>query len=273
MKLFQGAFQFNEIYAGWWPQLLILNEIGSGALNAISIKISANGTVRFKEQRNVTLETPMRLKRFPFDTQVLKAHMIPFSDHKDEVVLVVDERVLGATENYAANNEEVNIAQWKLLSLDLVSTNSELRYYGEQNDFSEIELKITLERKSSNMIWKVIFPLVVLVLMMWAVFWLEVDNLSDRLNLAFIGILTIVAYQFLIDGAMPRISYFTFTDAVLLYSFLVMCLAIFESLILYSLCKAGRKHSAERVDVIFQWMFPVIYFGGLILSYIYYLKP
>jgi len=80
------------------------------------------------------------------------------------------------------------------------------RYFGDHADFSEIHMEITLSRQSSNFIWQVISPLIVLVLLMWAVFWLDVDNLSERLNLALIGVLTIVAYQFLIDGTMPRIS-------------------------------------------------------------------
>jgi hypothetical protein len=105
---------------------------------------------------------------------------------------------------------------------------------------------------------------------MWAIFWMEVDNLSDRLNVAFIGILTIVAYQFLIEGSMPRISYFTFTDTVLLYSFVVMCLSVLESLVLTSMCKAGRKAAAERVDHVARWAFPLVYFAGLTVSYFYY---
>jgi hypothetical protein len=152
----------------------------------------------------------------------------------------------------------------------LTSRKADFRYYGGRQDFSEIHLEISLTRQSANFIWKVIFPLIVLVLLMWAVFWLEVDNLSDRLNLAFIGVLTIVAYQFLIDGTMPRISYFTFTDAVLLYSFVIMCMAIFESLMVYSMYRAGHKPLAERVDLIAQWIFPLVYFSGLMVSYLYY---
>ena len=116
-----------------------------------------------------------------------------------------------------------------------------------------------------------ILPLIILVLLMWAIFWMEVDNLSDRLNVAFIGILTIVAYQFLIEGSMPRISYFTFTDTVLLYSFVVMCLSVLESLVLTSMCKAGHKAAAERVDHVARWAFPLIYFAGLSVSYFYYM--
>jgi hypothetical protein len=269
-KLFQGQFQFNEVFAGWWPQLSIINEIGSGDISAIQIEVRPDGRVRFLEARNVTLETPMKLQPFPFDTQTLEARMVAFGNDSREVLLQVDERQLGATEDHAMKNGQVNIAQWRLLNLDMVATLSDHRYYGEAKPISEILFTITLQRESASIVWKVILPLIILVLLMWAIFWMEVDNLSDRLNVSFIGILTIVAYQFLIEGSMPRISYFTFTDTVLLYSFLVMCLSIFESLGIYSMCKAGRKKEAERVDHVARWAFPIIYFSGLLVSYLYY---
>lgn len=270
VKLFQGQFQFNEVFSGWWPQLLIVNEIGSGDVNAITIEVHPDGRVRYMEQRNVTLETPMQLHAFPFDTQTLEAKMIAFGNYGGQVVLEVDERVRGATEEHIEGNERVNIAQWRLVNLDMQAGLADYRYYGAPKQLSELRFTITLERQSANMIWKVIVPLIVLVLLMSAVFWMEVDNLSDRLNVAFIGILTIVAYQFLIDGTMPRISYFTFMDTLLLYSFLVMCVSIFESLLLHSMCKAGRRAAAEKVDVFAKWAFPAIYFLGLATSYLYY---
>jgi hypothetical protein len=270
-KLFQGSWQFDEVFSGWWPQLLIVNEIGTGDTNAVRLVIHPDGRVRYLAQRNVTLETPMQLQRFPFDNQILEANIIAFGDYSDQVVLQVDERILGATEEFAEENQKVNIAQWRFENLELTSRTADFRYYGGAKDFSEIHLTISLTRESASFVWKVIFPLIVLVLLMWAVFWLEVDNLSERLNLAFIGVLTIVAYQFLIDGTMPRISYFTFTDAVLLYSFVIMCVAIFESLIVYSMYRAGHKPLAELTDFIAQWVFPIVYFAGLLASYLYYL--
>jgi hypothetical protein len=270
IKLFQGQFQFNEVFSGWWPQLLILNEVGSGDVNAITIKVYPDGRVEFSEQRNVTLETPMKLQSFPFDVQTLEAKMVPFGNSSGEVILQVDERTLGITEEHAKNDEGINIAQWRLLKLDVVAGLLEHGFYGEERQLSMILLSITMERQSANIVWKVILPLIILVLLMWAVFWMDVDDLSERLNIAFIGILTIVAYQFLIDGSMPRISYFTFTDTLLLYSFLVMCLSVFQSLILYSMCKAGHKPAAEKLDRFARWMFPIIYFLGVVFSYLYY---
>lgn len=269
-KLFQGQFQFNEVFAGWWPQFVIVNEIGAGDISAIQIELRPDGRVRFLEARNVTLETPMKLQPFPFDRQKLEARMVAFGNNSQEVLLQVNEQMLGATEEHAMNNGRVNIAQWRLLSLDMVAGLSNQRYYGEAKPVSELIFTITMQREWASVFWKVILPLIILVLLMWAIFWMEVDNLSDRLNVAFIGILTIVAYQFLIEGSMPRISYFTFTDTVLLYSFVVMCLSVLESLVLTSMCKAGHKAAAQRVDYVARWAFPLIYFAGLLASYFYY---
>lgn len=269
-KLFQGEFQFNELFSGWWPQLLIVNEIGSGDINSLRITVWPDGTVRYKDQRNVTLETPMALQNFPFDVQTLQATIISFGDYSDQVKLVVDKSVLGATEEYAEVNQKVNIAQWDLLNLDLKAGVSDFRYYGTKKNFSKVSMTITLERKSSNMLWKIIFPLILLVSLMWAVFWIDIESLSDRLNVAFIGILTIVAYQFLLDGNMPRIAYFTFTDAVLLFSFVVMCLCIYESLLVNSLWTHGKRALAERIDRAAHWAFPVVYFLGLAINYFYF---
>lgn len=269
-KLYQGSFQFDEVYAGWWPQLLIVNEVGSSDPNAMRLVVHADGRVHYLAQRNVILETPMQLQRFPFDTQTLEANIIAFGNSRDEVLLEVDQQMLGASEEYAEKNRQVDIAQWHFENLDLTSGVADFRYDGSGLDTSEIHLAISLRRQPGNFIWKVIVPLIVLVLLMWAVFWLDVDTLAERLNLAFIGVLTIVAYQFLIDGTMPRISYFTFTDAILLYSFVIMCMAILESVVVYSIFRAGRRPLAERVDLIAQWVFPVVYFTGLAASYVYY---
>lgn len=270
-KIFQGAFQFNEVYSAWWPQFLILNEIGSGDMNAVKIEVYPDGKVRYLEQRNITLETPMDLRKFPFDVQTLKAYFIAFGYNKREVELQVDPRVLGATEEYAEKEGHVDIAEWRLQNVDLKAGTTDYRYFGEKEEVSQITLEITMERRSANIIWKVIFPLVVLVAMMWTVFWLDIDSLTDRLNISFIGILTIVAYQFLVDGTMPRISYFTFTDALLLYSFVIMAATIAQSLLVFDLAKRGNRAAAHRVDAVSRWAFPVVYGLTLIWSYLYYI--
>ncbi|WP_455198349.1 hypothetical protein [Kaarinaea lacus] len=263
-KLFQGDFQFNEVFAGWWPQLLFVNEIGTGDVNAIQIEVKADGRVLFLQQRDATIETPMKLQRYPFDTQTLVAYMISYGNPEDQVILEVDQQILSESEDFARKFQNVNIAQWNLLNVDLQPFTVTGNFYGpEREAASGLKLLVTMKRQPGSTIWKIIVPIIVLVLVMWAIFWMDIHDLSDRLGVTLTGILTIIAYQWLIEGDMPKVSYFTFMDAILLFSFLYMCCTIVESLIVVSLSRSNHPRSARKIDRTFQWLYPLAYFVGL----------
>ena len=260
LKLFQGSFQFNELFKGWWPQLLILNEVGREDPKAITVTISPDGTVRYREQRNAVLETPMALHDFPFDTQRLKVSMIPFGNTTDELVLEVDERFAASTDDYVRREQNVNVSGWDLQHLEMATDETFIRAGSGQTRFSRLLTTIQLQRRSFQYVWEILFPLVVLVSVVWSIFWVEIDSLADRLNISFIGVLTIVAYQFVLVEHMPRMSYLTFLDAVLICSFVMMAATVPQSLLIHSLVRKGKQQLARRIDRTSRWLFPVVYF-------------
>lgn len=260
VKLFQGAFQFNEVFKGWWPQLLILNEVGRDEPKAISVSVLPNGTVRYREQRNAVFETPMELHDFPFDTQRLKASMIPFSSTIDEVVLEVDERFARSTDDYVRREQDVNVSGWNLQHLQLAADETFMIAGDGQTRFSRIVATIQLQRRSWQYVWEILFPLLALVSVVWSIFWVDIDSLADRLNISFIGVLTIVAYQFVLVENMPRMSYLTFLDAVLISSFMMMTMTVPQSLLIHSLVRKGKQRWARTIDRTSRWAFPAVYF-------------
>ena len=106
--------------------------------------------------------------------------------------------------------------------------------------------------------------------MAWSTFWLDPDSISDRLNVSFVGVLTIVAYQFVVIDNMPRNSYLTFTDILLLISFFITSLTIPHSLYVKSLADSGKKLKAQRLDTICRWAFPLGYAVGIFLFFTLY---
>ena len=80
--------------------------------------------------------------------------------------------------------------------MDVDST--QLQLHETAPTFSRMVTTIVLERQSWQIVWVLLFPLVVLVSMAWSTFWLDPESISDRLNISFVGILTIVAYQFVV---------------------------------------------------------------------------
>jgi len=268
VKLFQGAFQFNEVFKGWWPQFVILNEVGRDEPKAITLTVLPDGTVRYREQRNVVLETPMNLRTFPFDTQHLKAAMIPFGNTTAEVLLEVDQRFAGSTDDYVRREHDVNVAGWDLQHLGMTVDETYVAAGDQRTAFSRLLATITLQRRSWQYVWEFLFPLLVLVSVVWSIFWVEIDSLADRLNISFIGVLTIVAYQFVLVDHMPRMSYLTLTDTVLLVSFLMMAATVPQSLLIHTLVRKGKQQIARRIDRTCRWAFPLAY--GLLLTGVAY---
>jgi hypothetical protein len=106
--------------------------------------------------------------------------------------------------------------------------------------------------------------------MIWSIFWVDIDSLADRLNVAFVGVLTIVAYQFVVIDNMPRMSYLTLTDVILLISFVTMSLTIPQSLVIYGLVRKGEEQRAQRIDHISRWAFPLGYMAMLVMLVAWY---
>lgn len=260
VKLFQGPFQFAEVFKGWWPQLVILNEVGRDDPKAITLMVFPDGTVRYREQRNAVLETPMELHAFPFDSQRLKVFMVPFANTAEEVVLEVDERFATATDDWVRREKDVNVAGWDLQRLEMTVDESLLAAGDNPARFSRLVTTIRLQRQSWQYVWEILFPLLALVSVVWSIFWVEIDSLADRLNIAFIGVLTIVAYQFVLVENTPRMSYLTFLDSVLICSFVMMAMTVPQSLLIHSLVRKGKQRLARMIDRTSRWAFPLAYF-------------
>ncbi|NBP81168.1 hypothetical protein EBU58_10735, partial [bacterium] len=94
-KIFQGDFQFAEVFTGWWPQLLLVNEVGAADPSAVKIEVYPDGHVRYLDQHNAVLETPMNLEDYPFDSQELQVQL----DDKKVALHVDDDAIDWFVEN------------------------------------------------------------------------------------------------------------------------------------------------------------------------------
>jgi hypothetical protein len=195
------------------------------------------------------------IRRFPFDRQRLEAVFAVLGARADEVRLVVD------LDAHDALAETVRIPQWEI---------TRARFETEERALaglptSVLVLRVDVSRHSFYFNRLVILPLIVIVLLSFCVFWMERSSLGDRVGVSFIGVLTVVTYQLLINDSMPRISYVTSIHAFLSFSFLTMCATIVINLVVGWLDKQGKHERGDRLDRLCRWLFPLVYFG-LILA-------
>src|SRR5205085_10621636 len=82
--------------------------------------------------------------------------------------------------------------------------------------YSGYAFEFTASRNVQHYILKVILPLVLIVIMSWAVFWIDPINASSQVSIAMTSMLTLIAYRFAIDSQLPLLPYMTRMDLFIL---------------------------------------------------------
>ena len=140
-------------------------------------------------------------------------------------------------------------------------------YAGHSNVASAFVMSVAVQRESFYLSRLVILPLIVIVLLSFSVFWMDRSSLGDRISVSFIGILTAVAYQVVMNDMLPRIAYMTWINGFLNFSFLLMVGTVIINLVVGGLVQQGRSEVAHRIDRLCRWIFPLTYFGLILILF------
>ena len=247
----------------WWPAVTFANQVNARNIENQELVLLSDGTIEYKEKFSAELEAHYDLKEFPFDRQKLEIEIESFAWHDDELIFKMNEEKIGFSNDF-------EIAEWHIENVE--SKIESVKDLQDRATFSEFLMEIEVVRKYDYYLWKIIIPLILLVIISWSVFWMIGDKLVDRMSISMTGILTIVAYQFIISDILPRVSYFTFMDTFLSISFLIMLLSVFENIIVNNLDLVEESAKAQKLDMLSRIAFPLLYLVSLIaLTLIFFL--
>jgi len=263
-KVYQGAYQFAEIFPGWWPQLFLRNESGRFESQGVVLRVSPEGVVSYAEQLQAIAEVKMDLRRLPFDRQRFGVTFELLGFDLDEVRLRPDPERTG----YG----ETTLSQWRIDGVETVSTTDEPVYMnGEETRISAISFYFPATRSPRFLLQLIVFPIMILVALSWSVFWMDRESLGSRMDISFIGILTVVAFQIVVSDRMPRISYTTILSSFMYVSYLTLAASVIVNLRVSALDRRGEMARGNRLDRRCRWLFPTAYVGAIFLSAMYYL--
>lgn len=263
-KIYQGEYQFDEIAPGWYPQITLANESGGFEIGAVTLRITPDGTCTLLQAIHATAESKLDLRKYPFDRQQLEAHLQIFGFSTSEVALRPQ-----VDANDSARIRQIRMPQWQVDGMTLrVAEKTFLTHRGATTG-STLVLAFDVRRRSLFMLRLVVTPLLLIVVLSWSVFWMDRSTLGDRINISFIGILTSVAYQIVVGGILPQISYITWMNIFLNISFWLMCLTVVINIVVGEFDKRGKIAIGDRIDHYCRWIFPLVYFSLLAGSLLY----
>jgi len=256
-KIYQGDYQFNELSPAWFPQVILANESGLFEKHSVLLRVKPDGTNILLETINAAAEVNLDLRRCPFDSQRLEAVFEVLGFDRSEVVLEA-EPVPPLT-----GSQKTKTPQWILTNLTFSTRERTVPYAGSQGVSSSFVLTTDVKRQSFFLVRLVVFPLLLIVMLSWSVFWMDRASLGDRISLSFIGILTAVAYQTVVSEILPQISYVTLIHGFINVSFIFMCVTAAINLVVGWFDKQGDFKRGDLVDYRCRRIVPLAYLGVL----------
>jgi len=233
----------------WTPELQMLNSSDLKTQQAPQFRIGDNGVVEGRLRFQGSITSPRTMTNFPFDEHSIKivvASVLP-DRHLDIEVM----------EGKSLIRKELSIPDWTIEGM----TTAARSIYFEQMDenHSVLELRLDAKRQAGYYWYKIILPLTMIVMMSWAVFWIDPNMLSPQMSLAGTSMLTLIAFQFSMSDLLPRFGYFTVLDWFILSSSVLVFFALVEAVTTGHLALHASLKLANRIDKFSRWMFPSVY--------------
>jgi len=247
---------------------ILLDEIWNPALNLVNIggkvqkiydekvAVDDEGNVKYVQRGIGPLLSPFNLEKFPFDKQILPITFVSLEHGPDEVILNVKTEESGI-------REKLSIVGWHIdpeITFETYTENSPR--FGKLSLF---KYKMTAERQSNYFVWVVMFSLSLIVMMAWSVFWIDPSELGPQIGISTATVIALIAFRFAISNDLPRIPFLTVMDKFILFSTLLIFLALGESIIVSKIARGGNVSLARRIDEHARW----VYLGLFILLLVY----
>lgn len=244
------------------PIFNIRNQQSNRWIHQALVTVFPDGTALYADKSSLTLQAPhFEFTRYPFDRQVFFFSVVSaFPDHVVRYIELENQTGLGerlGEEEWILDNARMEIGTTKGLSGGS-SARAALVFEGHRH----IQYYVT----------KMFVPMLVLITVSWAVFFL--NEYRKRAEVAGANLLVFVGFNWMISDDLPRLGYLTFLDFILQWMFVVTGAIVVFNIALAHMQQSGRAEQAGRLDnYAIRWIYPLGYLAIVGYGIARYLVP
>ncbi|XP_018497366.1 glycine receptor subunit alpha-2 [Galendromus occidentalis] len=185
----------------WKPEVFFANakhaEFQFVTVPNVLVRLSPHGMILYMLRLKLTFSCMMDLYRYPLDVQTCTIELASFSKTTDELVLHWSER------NPVILFENLKLPQFEIENVS-TSLCNETFYLGE---YSCLKAEFHLQRSMGYHLVQSYLPTVLIVVISWVSFWLDVEAIPARITLGVTTLLTISSKGVGIQSNLPPVSY------------------------------------------------------------------
>ena len=240
----------------WAPRLVIVNERTTSKSFEDHIYVGLDGHLEYSQRFRGVFTNRLDLRDFPMDRQTLSIRVVLGRTRAEDVTFLEDERTGRA--------EEFSIADWTV-------TGSSVEYESfrlptAEQRYPQVTYRVEVRRNRAYYAQKVFLPLILIVCMSWAVFWIDPKLVPPQVGISTSAVLTLIAFLFSLAYTLPRLSYLTRADRFVMGATVLVFFAFGEALLSTGLAGRGREETALRIDRLSRLVFPTIFAAILLYS-------
>src|SRR5436190_22401169 len=242
----------------WHPRVGIANETASVIRKLPEwVEVEPDGTLIYRQRYAGAFTQPLRLQSFPFDRQTFRIQLVAVRYQSNEVMFVPDQIwIQDGLKGAGGISPSVTLPDWTIEKWEVKPLVYAL---APRHQYSSYAFEFTAARNVSHYILKVMFPLVLIVIMSWAVFWMDPIHSNAQINIAITSMLTLIAYRFATDNQLPRLPYMTRLDAFILMGTVLIFFSLIEVITTTILETNHHAPLAKTIDRFCRVIFPVIF--------------
>lgn len=227
------------------------------------VDIFSNGIVetRLRDTAKFKAAT-FDFRKFPFDSQTLTFEL--WSEFPSTIV-ALEPYEEGMSEHKETlynfyEDEGIVIPGW-----NLVEVNYEAYEFEEPDGYpyQGFILELEVERISNYYIFKIFLPIIIILIISWSVFWIHPKQIEAKVNITIVALLTLIAYNLIMDDEIPKLDYVTFMDAFIFITYLFTAAATI--LCVYSYYRYVKyRRTVNLVDHYSKFLGPIFYVISMI---------
>ncbi|KAL9959476.1 hypothetical protein ACROYT_G032802 [Oculina patagonica] len=196
-----------------------------------NVKIDPNGNIRYSRGVTLLASCIMDLRHFPLDSQECTLKFGSYGHTTKDIIF-----------KWAPGETKVTIANKEMAQFEYKGSTLEngVEVFDTGN-FSTMTATFLFDRRIGYFLIQVYFPDIFVVTLSWIVFWMEKDDMGNRMALGITTILTIMFLLGSLNGNLPKVSYPKALDWYLLVSFSFVFLSLVECMIVFLFASSAKQ--------------------------------
>ena len=203
--------------------------------------------------------------KFPFDKQNLTLKFKTYQ-HDDSISMPYFNQI--GLDNLNSNLLDSNSPEWTFNDYNIYYAHT----HNNEDDlrYPYLEVDFEIDRLSNYYVFKVMLPIVFLLLISWSVFWINPKDLESRVTVSIVCLLSLIAYNFVIDNDLPKLGYLTFMDRFILISYIFSGIPTIQTIITRYLFDNDKIELSKLFDRNSKMFVPPSYFFAILMTFIDY---